>query len=273
MPQPRRMRASTRRDRANEIARRRRAAERAAQRAAREAADWRKRRRQAIPAPDEVVLIADEIRQLLVARLGDGYPSRDSGTGGGWVDIERPGRVSATHFVGTTSLTMRLPLIIGQWPDGWGCERELRILDLMARQPVGAARDERPPLLRLRGGVPHGGRSWFVDGPLEWEEVIVDRVSGDRVRARVIVPLKRHVGVDLVEIPDRRRSDGGAARTHRIRRGETLAKILQDELGPLNPRQLAQARRATLRLNPWLRDPRAIGRHVGRRLKLPRRPK
>lgn len=264
MPQPRNMAARDRRaaDRARALARRQSAVER-----------WRQRRHQAIPAPDEVVLIADEIRMLLVAKLGDGYPSRDSGTGGGWVDIERPGRVSATHFAGTTSLTMRLPLILGQWPDGDGCEREIRTLDQMARQPVGAARDQRPPLLRLRGGVPHGGRSWFVDGDLEWEEVLVDRVTGNRVRARVIVPLKRHVGVDLVEIPDRRRADGGAARSRRIRRGETLAKILQAELGPLTPRQLAVARRATLRLNPWLRDPRAIGRHVGRKLRLPRRPR
>jgi nucleoid-associated protein YgaU len=233
-------------------------ANRVADRLARDAA-LRGRAEAAQPAAGEVVLISDDARLLVHAQLDDGYMHREGGYGG-WTDVERPGRVSATVFTGAPSLRLPLRLILGGWPtdpgrSGMTCAQAIRELEAIARQPLDAPRGAHPPLLRVRGNVPHGNTRWFVD-ELEWssaaEDTLVER--GQVVRTAVTVTLKRYAQVDLLV---RRAPPEPPARRYRVKRGDRLETIAKEQCGASGQRAVKAMVARIKRLN-GLRDGRSI---------------
>lgn len=217
-------------------------------------------------AAGEVAFLAASIRRVLVARLDDGYPVRTSGYGG-WQDVERPGRPAASHYVGPGALMLSIPIILGRWQQGWSTpiDGEVELLERMARQPADAARGRHPPILDVRGPVPHGGVRWVVDD-LQWGDdgVVVD---GRLVRIRVTVVLRRYVRPELVVVaPSRRREQ--RARTATVRRGERWPQFAARVMGARGSRELQAAWSKVRKLNPRLRDQSAL--RAGMRVRVPR---
>lgn len=224
--------------RQDRTARRNRAAAEAAQR-------WQIKKEQARPASDEILLVSNEERKFVKARLDDGYPQFYGGYGG-WEDEPRPGRVSATVFRGTAAPQLKLRLILGRWPvedEGHNCHRAMGDLDHFARLAIDERGRNRPTLLRISGKVPHHRRRWFIED-LEWGEVEV--VKGKRVRAFVTVTLRMYVPIELLA-----RRDRTARRTkpHRVRNGETTSTIALQVLHAKGSREVSRARAAIEDLN------------------------
>jgi hypothetical protein len=211
----------------------------------RAAAAWAGKKSAVRLAPDEILLVSNEERMFVRARLDDGYPVFAGGYGG-WEDVPRPGQVAATVYRGTAAPQLTLRLILGGWPQqpAWAdCDRDMRVLDHFSRLAWDATGRERPTLLRVSGKVPHHHRRWFVDD-LQWEEV--DVAGGRRVRAFVTLTLRMYVPVQLLE-----RRDGPARPTevYSVRRGETLDQIVRHKLDARGSRETAKARNVVLRLN------------------------
>jgi len=209
------------------------------------------------PPTGEVVLIADATRRFVHAQLDDGYMHRDGGYGG-WSEVERPGRVSATVFTGTGPQRLPLRLVLGGRPDpcrsGMPCAEAIRALEAIARQPQDARRGDRPPLLTVRGNVPHAGATWFVD-ELTWstepEDTFVHR--GAVTRTAVAVTLKRFAELDLVVA----RRPVERFRPYRVRSGDTLDRIAHEQCHARGARAIHRAARRIKQLND-LRDGRRI---------------
>ncbi|MDO8187213.1 hypothetical protein Q5424_09375 [Conexibacter sp. JD483] len=245
-----------------------RRAEQAARRARREAqrknaAAWNRKKRRVNLAGDEVLLVSNEQRTFVRARLDDGYPPFFGGYGG-WEDEPRPGQVSATVYRGTRAPQLRLSLILGGWPypAPWGadCDRDIRMLDHYARLPLETDGEERPTLLRVMGKVPHHHRRWFIQN-LQWGEVDVYR--GQRVRALVTVTLRMYVPVELLKRKDRA---ARPTRVHVFRRGERFDRLIHEALAVRGAGELSWARKVVLDLNDMRLGAKP---RVGQRLKLP----
>jgi hypothetical protein len=200
----------------------------------------------------EVMLYSDEQGTYVRARLDEGYPELEGGYGG-WEDEPRPGQVSATVFRGTQAPQLTLRLILGGYPvqPEWAdCERDVRALDAMGRQPVNARRGDRPPLLKIRGQVPHRHREWFIED-VEWGDF--DVVRGVRMRAFVTVTLRMFVPVTLLRISDPKPA-GRRSRWYVVRRDQSLDDIARDELKVRGSRAVAEAKRHIRQLNRRIRD-------------------
>lgn len=217
----------------------------------------------------EVVLYTEEDGTYVRARLDEGYPELEGGYGG-WEDEPRPGQVSATVFRGTQAPQLTLRLILGGYPiqPAWSdCDRDIRTLDALGRQPVDGPRGERPPLLRLRGKVPHRRREWFVED-IEWGEI--DVAGGKRVRAFVTVTLRMFVPVTLLRLNDPRvRKSARRTRWYTLKRGDTFEKIATRELRARGDREIGAAIKSIRSLNPRLRDGKKGIRAAGPKIKLP----
>lgn len=211
----------------------------------------------------QVKLISIDERRHIRARLDEGHPLVFGGYGG-WEDEPRPGQVSATIFRGAPAPQLQLRLILGGWPrvPRWSDpDRDIRMLDHFARLPIDGPGNDRPPLIRVRGQVPHHHRRWFVEN-LEWGEV--DVVRGKRVRAFVTVTLRMFVPVELVA--ERKRRNPRPTKAHVVRRGERLEDIVRDKLGVKGARETNQATAFVKRLNGMRAGERL---REGRRVKLP----
>jgi hypothetical protein len=196
------------------------------------------------PAYDVIRLVCKEHHLVVKAHLDEGYPAFFGGYGG-WEDEARPGQVSATVYRGSRAPQLRLRLILGGWPKqppGTDCERDMRRLDHMARLPWDRT-DDRPPLVRVRGQVPHHHRRWFLE-KLEWGDV--DVVRNTRVRAFVTVTLRMYVPVELVK---RRDPVPRPTRGYKVRAGETLRRIVKEELDLDTAAEIRMAIRRVLELN------------------------
>lgn len=219
-------------------------------------------------ASREVMLYSDEEGTFVRALLDEGYPELEGGYGG-WEDEPRPGQVSATVFRGTQAPQLTLRLILGGYPvqPEWAnCDVDIRTLDAMGRQSIYAKRGDRPPLLRIRGHVPHRHRDWFVED-IEWGDI--DVAAGKRVRAFVTVTLRMFVPVTLLRITDAKpRGRARRSRWYVVKRGDTLDKIVVNELKVRGDRAIAQAGRHIKQLNPRLRDGKK-GLSLRMRIRLP----
>lgn len=189
----------------------------------------------------EIVLWTDDLPAMVVAKLDDGYPQL-AGEGGGWTDAERPGQTSATVYRGAAAPTLPLRLVLGGWPvdpkiHGMDCGEQITLIRSLARPPA-STRGSRPPLIRVRGPVPHGGALWFVDG-LEWgADAIV--VGGHVRRTGVTVTLKRYVPIQMVAIEPARRK-AAAGQRHTVKKGEQPGRIVQQRLGVRAGKETRQA--------------------------------
>lgn len=207
---------------------------------------------------------------LLIARLADGYPSLE-GSGGGWEDVPLPGQTSATVFRGRPSERMPLRLILGGWPvdpqlGNLPCHRQIEVLHRMAVVESGR-RGEHPPLIRLKGAVPHGDQLWFID-EVAYDDALV--VGGHRVRAHVTVTLKRYVPLRLAKIVDRKKDPTKGMSRHTVKKGETAWDIARKGLGARTSRDAralirkfrwasdGKGRRREQRRGALIRDPRRI---------------
>ncbi len=224
-----------------------------------EAREGRKKR--SSPPYDVIRIVNTENGKAVKARLDDGYPQFFGGYGG-WEDEARPGQVSATVFRGANAPKLKLRLILGGWPrrlaDGRrrverphrsredsfsdNCDRDMRMLDHFARLAWDDHRSERPPLVRIRGQVPHHHRLWFIEN-LEWGDVDVYRNA--RIRAFVTVTLRMYVPVTILKRRDR---VARPTKTHVVKRNETLSGIVQEELD-VRGANVALARKYVLRMN------------------------
>lgn len=224
------------------------------------------------PGRGQVVLWAYENNALLMAGLDDGYPVRTGGYGG-WEDEQRPGQKAATVYRGTSAAQLELRLVLGGWPRqprllGHTCVQQIDMLEKMAEP--GHGRGDRPPLVRLRGPVPHAGKRWFVDD-LAWGEAIVHNRRVQKIR--VTVTLKEFVPIGFARPDEARRSRDSAAwytvTKADVKGGHPLQNIARDRLMLRGSREVLGGVRRIRDLNGRrLRDPSRL--RAGDRIKLPK---
>lgn len=207
--------------------------------------------------PTEITLTATRPPLSVTALRGDGAPSVQSGYGG-WTVVDRPRRKGLTQWTGIAPLRLAVPLLLDGLADARSVERDCETLEALARRSAGAP---RPPILRVRGAVPHASLAWVVDTDgLAWGDALYD-LGGFRVRQAVTVTLLEYVAPDQVDVDN----DAGApspakARSYTVKAGDTLSRIAATRLGDYKRWQEL----ATLN---GIRDPDAI--KPGQTIRLP----
>lgn len=213
-------------------------------------------------APGHVAFATDRPRITVTCRLG-GRSATNAGGVGGWRDVERPGRGAAIEWSGTPALTLVIPVLLDGLADRRSVEAEISRVYELGRPPATAPRGTPPPVVRVGGMVPHGGRPWVLTGIDEGDAVWDD---SRRVRWSATLTFTAHEPLDVVRVTPRKAS-APATRIHVVRRGESLAGIAVKVMGARSSTEVTRDVVALLKLN-GMRDPKAL--RVGQRLKVPR---
>lgn len=208
----------------------------------------------------------------VTALLGDGQPVQTQGFGG-WEEIERPRRKSITQWKGRQPWRIEIPIMFDRFDEGSegeSVEPDIRLLEQLAGGGINA----EPPVCVFNSGglVPHDYTHathlrWVLDD-IQFGEAIRRRSDGNRVRAEMTVTVLEYVeDVYVIERALTRAAkrttsarQGAAQKRYTVKRGDTLSRIAQQELGTFSRwREIA-------RLNN-IRDPRTL--KVGQVLRLP----
>ena len=219
------------------------------------------------------VTLTSQAPSLTVTCLLGADGARVTGGYGGWVDVPRPRRLALTQWDGRSSFEMAVQLVLDAHADDGSVEAQCTALERMALPPRSLA---EPPVLRIRGPVPHSDLTWVVSG-IDWGAAM-RRTDGDRTRQEVTISLKRYVAEDRLQLRPaaeraREKGLGGGGgsnkaapapgkRTHVVRAGETLSEIAarKDVYGNASLwKKIADAN--------GIRDPRNL--RVGQTLRIP----
>lgn len=134
--------------------------------------------------------------ELTFELLGD---PEVTGGAGGWEDVPRPRRRTATEWVGTPPLAQVLPLLLDGTEVGPGIdvsvESQCRRLLAWANPHKG----DDPPALRLAGPVAHTGVRWVI-GDIGWGPALRD-VAGRRIQQEVTLTLLEYVEAKVARGP------------------------------------------------------------------------
>jgi nucleoid-associated protein YgaU len=208
-------------------------------------------------------------------QLGDGPATVTQGYGG-WQEIARPGRRSATTWSGFQPFAIDLPLMLDGFDQDVSVEPAITALEAMAGRGSRAPGGEPPKLIVNTAGVMPQDSVAYPDGrwvitALDWDaEGTIVGDAGDRVRTAVRVSLLQHLDANTLEdrlvAEIRRRSStasgkSGRQRTYRAKQGDTLVSIARSQLH--DPGRWPDIKK----LN-GIRDPRAALK-PGRVIKLP----
>lgn len=199
----------------------------------------------------------------LTCRLGAESAKRSGGVGG-WSTIDLPGREAGSEWVGLPAVTMTIPLLFDGLAERRSVESQIAALYALGRPVAGSPRGTTPPILRLAGMVPHGGREWVMDS-IDEGEAVWDGAS--RIRLWATVSLTAFEALDVITITARKKGKAPATRVYVVRRGDTLGSIARDEMDAKTAKAIAAGVATLKRLN-GIRDPKSI--RPGQRLKIPR---
>lgn len=210
-------------------------------------------------------------RPVVFALAGGASADRGGAGAGGWQVTDRPRRRASTEWVDAAPLTMALPLILTD-PAGGVVNVEPAIARVEAWE-VAAPGGIQPPVLSLRGPVPHTDLRWVVKA-LTWNPDGAYRApSGHRYYQELTLTLLEYVPSQVAFRPTSpakaaaarqahasTTGTGPSGRTYTVRSGDTLSGIAARQLGDYRRwPQIAS-------LN-HVRDPNLI--RVGQRLVLP----
>lgn len=134
-----------------------------------------------------------------------------------WRVENRPRREPLTVYEGQDGLTLTIPCLLDRAPNG-SVEPEITRLERLAT-PKKAG--EEPPIVTVTGPVPHTQDRWVIQD-IQWGDHMINK-QGRRSRQAVTVVLLRYVRPD--QIKGRILKPKAAARTYRVRKGDTLTKI------------------------------------------------
>jgi hypothetical protein len=181
------------------------------------------------------------------ALLGDG-PATPTGGYGGWQVKARARNRGFTLWQGNDPMSIDIPILYDYFSDeephgGRKCEAEIRQLEIMAG--VGM---KEPPLIYFDSGgaVPYDVQDapktdWVIDD-IQWGDVIRN-TYGNRVRQAAVVKVMQFIDNNDLKIsaakhrrnrnrPPRHRDKPGAKhKIYTVKRGDTLQKIANHQLG------------------------------------------
>lgn len=186
-----------------------------------------------------------------------------SGGVGGWDEVAHPRAVSSTEWRGTPLRSVTFELLFDGFVGGRSVEEPLRILNTWGRKHPGY---HQPAVLQLVYGDLSAHR-WVLN-ELTHGDTLRDE-AGKRIRAAVTVTLLEHISAQLALSPAKTVGSKPPAkgsppkpsgRVYTVRKGDTLSKIAQQQLGK------ASRWPEIAKLNN-LRDPDRI--YPGQRLRLP----
>lgn len=195
--------------------------------------------------------------------LDEGAPEV-SGAAGGWVEIERPRRVSLTDFAGQSPMRLSLDLICDGWSEGVSVQADVDALRRMARLVAG---DVRTPIVHLSGiGLPAESLEideWVVDD-LQLGVFLRDPDTNDLLRQSFSIILLQYVEPDVAVVSKQVIPSIPNYRLYRVRRGDTMPIVAARLL------RKATRWREIARLNN-LRGPNFPSKYIGRLVKVPKR--
>lgn len=184
--------------------------------------------------------------------------------------VETPWRMGQSWWQGQERGELTISIMFDAWPYG-SVEKQIKTLESMLRPSVAGQASKAPPPWQIAGNVPGIDRVWMPVG-VESGDAIWRQ--GYRVRARFTLTFAQWQPVERAETASRSnpRSSSGDRRRRgpvTVRRGDTLPKIAQRELGSakrwkeiakLNPRGKGKNKKPR-------RSPTDL--KVGEKLKLP----
>lgn len=143
---------------------------------------------------------------LTVTAIIGETPPVPAGGYGGWNLVDRPRRRSLTEWGGIEPLRVLVPLILGVKPGPRGSVTDAVILDTpitrdretLERMSQPPAPGAEPPLLTVRGSVPHSSAGPWVVESFDWDASPLLSAKGFLVRQAVTVHLLQYVRDDRV---------------------------------------------------------------------------
>lgn len=217
------------------------------------------------------VTITSQAPNLTVTCLLGAEGAKVTGGYGGWVDVPRPRRLALTQWDGRSPFEMAVQLVLDAHADDGSVEAQCSALERMALPPRSLA---EPPVVRIKGPVPHDDLTWVVNG-IDWGAAMRND-AGNRSRQEVTLTLKRYVAEDRLTLRPaaekaREKGSGGgggtntktktpAQRTYVVKSGDTLSEIAARMYGNASQwKKIADANN--------IRDPRNL--RVGQTLRIP----
>ena len=173
---------------------------------------------------------------------------------GGWEEINRPLRKAATEWTGQPLLKVTCELLFNGWATDESQQAEYNKLQEMAW----ARNDSRTRPTRVKISSPTislgAGRDWVI-ADLQMGEGWRDSASR-LLRQYATLVLWEYEAIDVVK--KKKRKKAAKKRRYTVKRGDTLMKIAQKELGS------SKKWRDLKKLNPSVRDPKNL--RVGQKI-------
>lgn len=177
------------------------------------------------------IVCDDPIVQVLHLRLD--APPKVTGGYGGWEVTKRPRSVAMVEYEGHDPLRMDVALLIdayatdGVLPDGETVESKLAKIEQLALRDAHLG---QPPVVAVKGPVPHADRSWVIEN-LTWGDTDYNDVE-QRSRQQLIVHLLAYEAPTLLvaSLGSGRAAKGASAKTYTVRKGDTLRVIAAKQL-------------------------------------------
>lgn len=200
-------------------------------------------------------------------------PASVSGGVGGWQSADRPRRRAATEWQSSPIEVLEVQVVFDGLSTGFAIDGDiarLKSLGVPGGVTFGALPiDVEPPVLRLGGNVPHGGKKWVLND-IAWDSEDVVWIGLQRFRQfanltfmeyRPATPVKTKRAAST-------KAPAGKTRTVKAKKDDTLAKIAKREMKPKTGAALKKALVAMKKLN-GIRSSKTVLK-TGRAVKLPR---
>lgn len=189
------------------------------------------------------------------ARLDEAVPQLTGG-GGGWVEVQRPGKSSLVEWQGGTAEKLVLSIYFDGWIARTSVQRQVDDLQSMSIRHKGSA---QPPIVSVDGHVRGAGTAWVIQDDIQWGDELRDETSGELLRKAAVVNLIASEP-GTVAVAARQPGTPPFFARHTAAKGDTLQTISMLYYGVTTQwRTIGQAQK------PVIRDPRVkikIGRVI-----------
>ena len=207
------------------------------------------------------VTLKDLDRDQTITVLQDETPPKLTGVGG-WEEVERVRRKSATNWVAQPLKRLSIPLLFDGWRKKESVQAAVNVLGAMGAPVIGV----KPPRIKVSGAALLiytgyiSGIEWVVED-LDWGDSKRDE-NGTLLRAPVTVSLLEYSSVDIATKRLKTR-EKKTRRIYTVKSGDTLLSIARRKLGD------ATLWKKIASLNN-IRDPRSNKKLTpGKKLRLP----
>jgi hypothetical protein len=189
-----------------------------------------------------------------IVRRGEGAP-KITGGGARWKIVNRPKRTSITLYDGIDPYTMDVPVIFDGYIEELSVEFMIGILNQWRFSKQALA---EPTKVRITGGVPVKGATWFISD-ITWGDNVyytVNKGKGDRQRQDAVIHLTQYVDeVALKGIKEFKITD----KVITVKKGQDI-----HHMSGGNPK----TKKAIQKKN-GIRDVKTIGKKPGQKIKVP----